>query len=260
MSQISSMLGNLPGMGTVVETYEAAIFWGNVYQQKWWNGWIDANAVDVGNTGTTWKLRPGLVLGQIAASGRWTNYSPTATDGSQVARAVLPIGLRMQDVLSGLTTQKFYAILIGGNLKGANLLGLDQNARNQLGDWFQFDDQLNTMTPVAEWLFFQTRTANYQIVALTDNQCLFDNLGATGEVDFTLPPITNGQKYGFQVLASQTLKVISHEGGNVVGTTLTQSSVSANAIGAKFAVFSNPAGTKWLVENLSSGTQTLTYV
>jgi hypothetical protein len=261
MSQISSMFGNLPGMGTVIETYEAAITWGSAWQMKWWNGWIDANTVDVGNTGTTWRLRPGLVLGQTTATGRWTNYNATNTDGSQVARGILAYGLRMQDVLSGLNTQKLYAILIGGNLKGANLLGLDMQARAQLSPFFTFDDILGGENPW-DWIAFQTKVANYQIVT-GDNFSHFDNTGAVGEVDFTLPPIANGYKFGFRNVAAQTLKVISNEGGNIVALNNPVANSLAFAtggqqIGAGLVFYSNAAGTKWYVNDVSTGGPTIT--
>ncbi len=261
MSQISSMFGNLPGMGTVTETYEAAITWGTVYNQVWWNGWIDANAIDSGNTGTTWRLRPGLVLGQVASTGRWTNYSATATDGSQVARAILAYGLRMQDVLTGLNTQKFYAILIGGSLKGANLLGLDLQARDQLGKWFIFDDILSSgFAP--DWLGYQTKATSYQLLS-TDNFYHFDNTGAVGAVTFTLPAIANGYKFGFRAVADQNLLVTSTEGSNIVATnnasaTTISFQTGSGRIGGGFVVYSNAAGTKWFVDNYSAGSNTVT--
>jgi len=256
MSQISSIIGNLPGMGSLIETYEAAITWGPAYQLLWWNGYINANAIDSGNT-PTWKLRPGLVLGQRWTDGTYTNYSPTATDGSQIASAVLAYGLRMQDVLTGVNTTKFYAIVVGGRVKGANLIGLDNLARAQLSSKFIFDDNIVGNAPY-DWIGFQTKTANYPLVA-TDNFSLFDNTGATGEVDLTLPAIANGYKFGLHCSVSQTFKFVSFEGGNIVGDTATRSTVSVAAIGGGLLIYSNAAGTKWYVSNYSSGSQTVSY-
>ncbi len=53
------------------------------------------------------------------------------------------------------------------------------------------------------------------------------------------------------------LKAVSAEGSNVLGTSLTNSNVSATAIGGLFVIYSNAAGTKWIVEQ--RGTQTLTF-
>lgn len=256
MSQISSIIGNLPGMGSLVETYEAAITWGPAYQLLYWNGYISANAVDSGNT-PTWKLRPGLVLGQQWSTGQYLQYSPTATDGSQIASAILAYGLRMQDVITGVNTQKFYAIVVGGRVKGANLIGLDNLARAQLSSKFIFDDNIVGNAPY-DWIAFQTKTANYQLLS-TDNFSMFDNTGAAGEVDLTLPPIANGYKFGLHCSVAQTFKFISTEGGNIVGDTATRSTVSVAAIGGGLLIYSNAAGTKWYVANYSSGSQTVSY-
>jgi hypothetical protein len=260
MSQISSMFGNLPGLTTAIEEYESSVLWGPAWQYQWWNGWIDANAVDPNNT-PTWRLRPGLVMGNIIATGRWTNYSATNTDGSEVAAAVLVDGLRMQDVLTGANTQKFYRLFIGGRVKSANLLGLDGQARAQMAPRFIFDDNIvgRGDFPIIR---FQTKIANYTILS-SDNLSEFNTLGATGEVDFTLPAIANGYYFTFSNEAAQTLKVISNEGSNIIAfNNLTASSVAFSTgsaqIGGKFAIYSNPAGTKWIVNTLSAGANTVT--
>jgi len=255
MSQISSMFGHLPGMGALVETFEQAYTWGP-YPRYWTGGYIDPSAADPGNS-PTWELRPGLVMGKITATGTYKQYDPTATDGSQIASAVLPLALRMQDVITGVNTAKFYALMVSGGVQASKLLGLDNMARSQMSSLFYFDDVL----PGNHWYPFETfltKTANYQIVS-TDNFTIFDNTGAGGEVDFTLPAIANGYYFGFRLMAAQTLKVSSKEGSNLVGTSLTQTFVSGANIGAGFEIYSNSLGTKWLVSNLSSGTQTLTF-
>lgn len=254
MSQISSMFGNLPGMGTVAETFEQAYTWGP-YPRYFAPGYIGSTAADPANS-PTWELRMGLVLGKQTATGTWVNYSPTATDGSEVAAGVLPLNLRMQDVLTGSNTAKFYAIMVSGGVQGSKLIGLDNMARAQMSSLFYFDDNLPGRQQYP-WQRFQTKTANYQIVA-TDNLTMFTTLGSVGEVDFTLPPIANGYSFGFANQAAQIMKVISSEGGNVVAlNNLTANSVAFSTggqeIGGIFHVYSNPAGTKWIVENASSG-------
>jgi hypothetical protein len=266
MSVISSMFGNVPGMGTVVETFEQAITWGPAYALKWWSAYINANAIDVGNTGTTWRLRPGLVLGQSTATGQWTNYNNAATDGSQIASGVLAYGLRMQDVLTGLNTTKFYAIVVGGNVKGANLLGLDAMARSQLSGRFTFDDNL-VGNAYFDFVTFQSKTSNYSILP-TDNFTQFDNFGAAGTVTFTLPPIANltptgnGYKLGFRCVANQTLAVTSFEGANIVGfnnaaANTLQFSTGSQKIGGGLVFYTNALGTLWYVTNTSAGTNTI---
>lgn len=245
-----------PGITGAVETYENAFRWGPTGLGLITGGIIAATTVDSGNT-PTYELRPGLVLGQIAASGLWTNYSNTATDGSEVATGVLITSVRMTDILTGAGVQRFYGILVGGPVQAAKLFGLDLMARATMADHFQFDDAVGY--PGNHWFpyrRFQTKTANYTIVA-GDNFTLFDNTGAGGEVDLTLPAIANGYMFAARAQAAQVIKFISAEGGNIVGTAATNSSASVTAIGGVIVIYSNPAGTKWIVEQ--HGTQTITF-
>lgn len=245
--------GIVPGLTTSRETYEAEFRWGSEFQGIFANALISGSAIDSGNS-PTFELRPGLLLGQITSTGKYTNYSPTATDGSEVACAILIEGLRMQDFLNN-AVDRFYAVLVGGPVQAAKIINLDLQARQQM-DKFIFDDiggvPGNHWFP---WKRFQTKTANYTIVA-GDNFTMFDNTGAAGEVDLTLPAIANGYLFGLRAQAAQTFKFISNEGSNIVGTTATQSSVSVAAIGGVIYIYSNAAGTKWIVEQ--HGTQTIT--
>jgi hypothetical protein len=248
--------GITPGLTTSRETYEAEFRWGSGFQGIFSNALISGSAVDVGNT-PTFELRPGLLLGQQIATGKYLAYTPGATDGTEVASGVLIEGLRMLD-FSNIPTDRFYAVLVGGPVQAAKLLGLDLNARQQM-DKFIFDDIFNIPgNHWFPWKRFQTKTANYTLLP-TDNFTRIDNTGAGGEVDIVLPPIANGYYFGAYCMANQVLKFISNEGNNLVGTTATQSQVSGTAIGAGFEVYANPQGTKWMVSNLSSGTQTLTF-
>ncbi len=82
--------GIVPGITTARETYESAFQWGSEFQGIFGNALIDGNAIDVGNTPTI-ELRPGLLLGQNLTTGKDLPYSPTATNGSEVASAVLAL-------------------------------------------------------------------------------------------------------------------------------------------------------------------------
>jgi hypothetical protein len=253
------MWAAVPGITGSRETSEASTYWGPASSLIFTNGYIAPGCIDAGNS-PTWEIRPGLVLGQITATGQWTNYSPTATDGSEVAGAVMITSLRMQD-LQGVNQPRFFALICGGRVQSAYLNGLDNMARQQMADFFKFDDNLQGRRWVP-WMRFQTKVASYQILA-TDNLNHFDNLGATGAVTFTLPAIANGYSFGFTAMAAQNLLVTSFEGGNIVAlNNLVANTVSfqtgAQIIGGSFRIYSNPAGTKWLVENLSAGTNTVT--
>jgi hypothetical protein len=250
-----SGFADLPGLQTAVETFEAAWSWGPTPLLAFTNGWISSSCSDPTNT-PTWELRPGLLLGQQTSTGQWTNYSATATDGSQIAGGVVLVGVRMQDIFTGSNTQKFWAICVGGRVQASKILGLDNFARANMRA-FQFDDNF-IGNSYYDWKSFITQTANYQILS-TDNFTLFDNTAAAGSVTLTLPAIANGYKFGIRAAATQTFALTSFEGGNLIGSTLTQSTASVAAIGGSVMVYSNPAGTKWIVENVSSSNQTITF-
>lgn len=259
MSQISSMFGNLPGFGNVSETFEQAYTWGP-YPRYYTGGYIGSTAADPTNV-PTWDLRMGLIMGKVAATGQWINYSPTAIDGSEVAQGILPIGLRMQDVLTGTNVSKFYAIMVSGGLQASKLIGLDGMARAQMADQFYFDDDFPGREKFP-WLRFQTKTANYTITAL-DNLTLFMNTGATGAVTFTLPTLANGLMFGFRVVADQAVTVASAAGNDIVAFNDAAASTLAfstggQLVGGGLQIFSNPGATAWIAINQSAGTNTIT--
>lgn len=71
-----------------------------------------------------------------------------------------------------------------------------------------------------------SKTTNYQVTA-TDTLTGFDNLGSSGEVDFTLPSSANtlvGLRYTFVVGAAQILKIIANTGQTIyLGNLVTSS-------------------------------------
>ncbi len=261
MSIVSSMFGNSYGLGVPVETFEQAWSWGPQAQLMWAGGQIYSGALDLTNTPTT-NLRPGLVLGIRTSDGSYTNYNPTATDGSQIAVGVLPVGYTMVDFLTGVGQTKLSWILIGGKVQASKLINLDLQARASLAPRFIFDDNIATPNYRFPWSNFASKTAAYSVLS-TDNFTIFDNTGAVGSVTFTLPAIANGYCFGFRVVANQNVIVASNEGGNMIAlNNATASSVAfqtgSQLIGGAFMIYSNPAGTKWIVENISAGTNTIT--
>ncbi len=253
MSFQESMWGALPGtLETAQTTYENAFSWGGPNRGLITNALINASAVDPGASPTT-RLRPGLVLGVITSSGQWTNYSPTATDGSQVARGVLLTALRMTDVVSGNTTNRFYGVLVGGPVVASQLYGLDQKARADMFGRFVFDDDhFGNRFP---WKASVAKTANYTVAA-SDNGVAFDNTGATAGVKFTLPALANGLRFAFRVVANQNVSVASSEGTNIVcfnnASASTLSFATANQlIGGYLILEANDSATKWHASQLS---------
>ncbi len=256
MSVLGSGVGSLYGMGTVVFEFQSAFMWNGPFTARYQPAQFSSAAVDSTNTPTT-ILRMGLVMGQITASGLWKQYSATATDGSQNAKGVLPIGLNMNNYLTSTQENRYWGIMVGGCVKASGLIGLDANAREQMRSAFQFDDNV-LGSGWFPWKTWQLKTTNYQLLA-SDNQTLFTNDGAIGEVDLTLPAIANGYVFGLKCNAAQVFKFISTEGANIVGDTLTRSSVSVTAIGGGLLVYTNPAGTQWYVENKSSYNQVVSF-
>lgn len=250
---LTDSYGLVPGLTAARETYEAEFRWGSQFQGVFANALIDGSTVDTGNS-PTYELRPGLLLGQVLSTGKYKQYSPTATDGSEVASGVLLEAIRMQD-FSGNSQDRFYGILVGGPVQTSKILNLDLQARQQM-DKFIFDEiggiQGNHWFP---WRRFQNKTSDYTIVA-SDNFTMFSNTGAGGTVVLTLPAIANGYMFGLRCEAAQVLRFTSNEGSNVIGTSTTQTSVSVTAIGGVIWVYSNAAGTKWIVEQ--HGTQSIT--
>jgi hypothetical protein len=169
----------------------------------------------------------------------------------------------MQGILTGVNAQRFYGVLVGGPVQATNLIGLDLMARACMSDHFWFDDALNFPgNHWFPWKRFQTKTANYPVVA-ADNFSIFDNTGALGAVTFTLPPIANGYYFGFRGAANQNLIVASTEGANVIAlNNLVANSVAfqtgGQIIGGVFHVYSNALGTKWIVEAPSAGVTAVT--
>lgn len=252
--------GIVPGLTTSRETYESEFRWGSQFQGVFANALIDGASVDSGNS-PTYELRPGLLLGQVISTGKYKQYSPTATDGSEVAAAVLVEALRMQD-FNGNNVDRFYAVLVGGPIQGSKVLGLDLMARQQM-DKFIFDDIFsipgNHWFP---WKRFQTKTAAYTVVA-NDNYTLFDNVGATAAITFTLPVLANGYLFGFRVQAGQNVTVASNEGDNMIAFNDVSAdsvafSTGGELIGGMMVVYTNPGATKWIVENRSAGANTVT--
>lgn len=257
---LTDSYGIAPGITTSRESYENEFRWGSEFQAVFSNALIDGSTIDTGNS-PTFELRPGLLLGQVITTGKYKQYNPAATDGTEVASAVLIEGLRMLD-FSGAAVDRFYAVLVGGPVQASKLFNLDNMARQQM-DKFSFDDIFNMAgNHWFPWKRFQTKTAAYSVVA-NDNMSLFDNTGAVGSVTFTLPAIANGYLFGFRVQADQSVVVTSNEGTNMVtfnnaSATSVSFATGGAKIGGMFYVYSNPAGTKWIVENASSGANTVT--
>lgn len=244
----------IPGFSDAQETYESKFRWGKEGSGIVAGIQVSGAARDATGTPTT-VLRPGLLLGQIAASGLLKEYSPTATDGSQKVHSVLMTGLRMQD-LDASNVGRFCWGLVAGPVMAANLIGLDNLARSQM-DRFLFDDNLANPFKKVGWMQEIAKTADYTVVA-ADVGTLFTNTGAAGAVIFTLPALAAGLgPFEFLVTANQNVTVTAPAGKlvtfNNAAATSVAFSTAGNKIGGRVRVWCNAAGTFYYMENLSPG-------
>lgn len=240
------------GVGAIAQTSEREILWGGDAAKGQTlfavnPACISGAARDSTNTPTT-HLRKGLVLGKITASGKYAQYDPTATDGTQVAVAVLYYDLKATDYDAN-NADRNCTILLGGPVIASQLVGLDQNARAQLAPRFIFDDDIygnKNAYPIVE-----AKTADYTVVS-GDRGKIFTNEGAAGAVNFTLPTIAKGFYARFFVEANQNLTVTAATGDTMVvfndaAADSIAFSTASEKIGSAIEVHANASGTKWLV-------------
>ena len=94
---------------------------------------IAAAAVDAGNTPTT-TLRKGLVLGKVTATGKYKEYDPSASDGTETAALILVDQVDMlQDSTDGATPRDQLATgMQHGVVDESRLHGCDAAAKAAL--------------------------------------------------------------------------------------------------------------------------------
>lgn len=92
----------------------------------------------------------------------------------------------------------------------------------------------------------EAKTADYTVVANTDNGKLFTNEGAAGAITFSLPAATVGQRYEFYVMAAQELRIDPNGTQTIALDTGVQQAagayLTANAVGEHIAVICVKAG------------------
>lgn len=220
---------------------------------------IDSTAADAGNTPTT-TLRAGSVLAQKASDSNYYLYDPDATDGTQIAKGVLPIQLSMLGA-SGVAEDKWVNIIIRGNFQASQLHNLDATARQQLillGCVFDAPAGSQGLPgPVG----IEQVATNTTLVA-ADNGKLFI---ATAAATFTLPTKANGLVFEFLQTADANM-VISSAGsaddiivdGDAGADTITYSTAS-HKIGSRGEIRCVYVGAdlKWIYKNLGGTAMTI---
>lgn len=245
-----------PGMLDAVLTTEIECTWGNPEKQMRIGGVIASTAADATNSPTT-TLRKGLVLGQITSSGKYKQYSPSATDGSQFAVGILQESVVLYNVATGANADVMAHILIAGAVKVGSLIGFDEQARRQLGTRFIWDDLRATDVYPRDIV---AKTADYTVVA-GDIDKMFTTTGAAGAVIFTLPTtIVKGFRCRFINTVNQTMTVTAPSGLLVTFNNAAATSVSFatanNKIGASVEILTNEDGSKYVT--LFNGANTVT--
>lgn len=92
-----------------------------------------------------------------------------------------------------------------------------------------------------------SETANYTIL-VADDGAAFDNYGAAGEVDFTLPAASAGLHFSFAVFAAQTLKVIADASDKIaIGTSNSAAggNIASNSVYSTVMIYSRGSG-QWV--------------
>ncbi len=97
---------------------------------------VDSGARDGTNTPTT-TLRPGLVMGKVAASGRYKEYNSSASDGTETAAGILLDQTKVVDV-DGNATHATANLWVHGRVDEDALIGLDGGAKADLAGQIVF--------------------------------------------------------------------------------------------------------------------------
>ncbi len=237
-----------PGWTASLETAERNIYWGSDPTKKVEQQTVTLAAATVDSTNTpTTLLRPGLILGKIAATGFFTHYSPTATDGSQQAIAILREEINMFDPGTSAVATRVVSAVISGPVKASACPNIDNIARKQLtAGGILWDDDRLTGADVLYAKAEVSKAADYTVLA-TDDGTMFI---ATAAVNFTLPALARGLSFTFFQDADANMVITSAAGndiiadGDLAASTLTFSTAS-HKIGSCVKVTCNAAGTKW---------------
>lgn len=248
----------LPGIRAAVETTEKQVYY-EFQGNHWIQAIIDSTVVDSGSTPTT-ALRPGLILAKKDADGLFYNYDPTATDGTQLAAAILTEPINMLDQTSGTAKDKSFRLMTKGFLKAAQLTALDALARRSLGKMFVFDDDV---VGAMGWLGMPKRQISVggdTTVTAAHNNALF--VGSGANVNFTLPTPAAGLAFEFLMASNHNLVVTGSTNlivMNNAGASTVTASTTNEKIGVHLKVQTVRVGAAWLylVSNMTVGAATL---
>lgn len=164
-----------------------------------------------------------LGTGTLALGGRVAGYQTFISgvaDGREIEYCILSGDADSWEVGRGLVTAGSPATLTRNpqaSSSGGGLINLSGRSTVFLTAGARF--LTNNIT--------QTKTANYAIVA-AESGARFNNIGAAGSIDLTLPAAADGLKFAFLVRTAQQIRVIAQAGERIaVGPT--NSALAGNA-------------------------------
>lgn len=207
-----------PGIESVLETVQNQFWWGRNEQQTFMPATVVSTAVDSGNTVTT-VLRGGLLMGIVTASGKFKEWNPTGTDGSEVIAGILPGPLSMAD--GGTVADRYTYMWVRGNAYSDRLYIPGNAAEGIVGDALEFhvlnqlqdrgillDKHMKYGHPFTYRPRFMTAaevTADAVTVTTADHGRTFNFAAADGATAVTLPEPQVGLSFSFVNPAAQTV-------------------------------------------------------
>lgn len=264
---------SIPGIREALETAENQFWYGRWENQVWHPMMLDGAARDTGNSVDT-VLRPGLLLGQVAATQKIKEWNPTAVDGTQFLYGILGASVTTQR--AGMNQDRWMGfVLVAGTVKADRILipgqanfGIEGHAhehtvRGQLFPRFVTSDFLPG-NDFGGWT--QIREVGGAVAAYTvsedENGTFFTNRGNTGNINFTLPAAPKrGLRYMFYGIAAGTLTVTAGTAGTMVADNDAAAdsvalTTGGERIGNGLEVVAD--GTSWLVLPHGTGTVSVT--
>lgn len=224
----------LPGIDSQLQTTEGLIWWGRYEAQVVIPTLLDANTVDAGNSITD-LLRPGLLLGLNTSTLKWSNWNPSASNGTEFCAGALLYDQKMK--AGGTAKDRWFGyVIVRGLLKSGSLIIPGNASAGIAGDkyefqvrqgltgtgHFQLDDTVygnNKDVPFAGYsrhiLSSAVQVGNAYTLTLADHDTLFIvDSAAGGETLFTLPAVTacNGFRAGFYSISNSGMKIIAPAG------------------------------------------------
>lgn len=263
-----------PGIGSLEETVEANIFFGNWTDsvQHIFPMSLDGDTVDSGHTNNTGHIRPGFLLGRNESTKQYGAWDPTAENGLEIIAGINVTGINTS--LGGSSADRLlYVALPGARIKASELIipgqtskGLSGKAMENLaralltqGGFTILDDPYHKPNLFGGWrprhhaaLGASAGTEAVTVVR-ADHDVLFTNKGSDTALTFTLPAVASsaGLRFGFVVYADQSVTVASAEGGNIIAfNDVAANSVALSTAGDKVGAFVEVIGldnAKWLV-------------